>query len=291
MVIETTETLKLGNIFFVFTDQNLFVVPQRECERIRQTEEGYVCLERKYLPEIKSRDIERVTCIVCHGDSAPEEFITPFCRLMHSVVCKECIQHLRERTNKRRIFCPYCKREQGGNVYQEEILAAALSLIPHQTLRSLELRPDMEVETVTRLTRETQIVLSDIAISNVLFFKLLSRTAVEIKNIISLVGNDNSLDWRIGERDWRTYERIRFCFDEYTSQEMKQVYENTKTMPRKSIQINTGEIHAKENGVYFLLKAWAGANEHSPNIFLKTTKKEHIEEFLEEENSSLWVGR
>ncbi|OIR56397.1 MAG: uncharacterized protein A8A55_2856, partial [Amphiamblys sp. WSBS2006] len=58
---ETTQTLKIGSIFFIFTHQSLFLVPEHEHERIQQTEEGYVCLERKYLPEIATRDTERVT--------------------------------------------------------------------------------------------------------------------------------------------------------------------------------------------------------------------------------------
>ncbi|OIR55792.1 MAG: uncharacterized protein A8A55_3461, partial [Amphiamblys sp. WSBS2006] len=149
----------------------------------------------------------------------------------------------------------------------------------------------MEVETVTKLTRETKVVLDNIAVTDVLFLELMSKAAVEIRNTVSLVGDDNTFDWRIGELDWRTYERIQFCFDGYTDEEMKQIHENIKEMPSKDIQINAKEIHAEGDSVYFLLKAWTGAGECSQDLFLKTSKKEHIEEFLEEEDSSLWIGK
>ncbi|OIR55922.1 MAG: uncharacterized protein A8A55_3332, partial [Amphiamblys sp. WSBS2006] len=123
----TIQTLKIGSIFFIFTHQCLFLVPEHEYERIRQTEEGYVCLERKYLPEIASRDTERVICIVCHGEAAPEDFVFPLCREMHFVVCEECMEGIQERTDERKVFCPYCKEEQGGKAFREEILDAVLS--------------------------------------------------------------------------------------------------------------------------------------------------------------------
>ncbi|OIR55608.1 MAG: uncharacterized protein A8A55_3646, partial [Amphiamblys sp. WSBS2006] len=117
---------------------------------------------------------------------------------------------------------------------------AVLSLMSQHTT-SLELRTDTEVETVTRLTRETKVVLSNTTISDALFFRLMARTVVEIRNRISLVGHDDTLDWCIGELGWRTNETVRFCFDNYTNQEMNQIHENIETIPRRSIQINAGE--------------------------------------------------
>ncbi|OIR56762.1 MAG: uncharacterized protein A8A55_2487 [Amphiamblys sp. WSBS2006] len=200
------------------------------------------------------------------------------------------MEYLKGRKDKREVVCPYCREKKSDKAYQKEILGILFSRIPHQTLHSLELRPDTEVKTVTKLTRETKVVLSNITISDNLFFKLMARTSVEITNVISLVGHDNSLGRCLGEFYWKTRETVRFCFDECTNEEMKQVCSNIKTMPRKGIHINAKEIHAKENGVYFLLKAWTLFDTCSPDLFLKTSKKEHIEEFLEEEDSSLWIG-
>ncbi|OIR56003.1 MAG: uncharacterized protein A8A55_3251, partial [Amphiamblys sp. WSBS2006] len=251
---------------------------------------GYVCLKKKHLSEIKNKDTGRVICIVCHEEAKPEDFVSPLCRQMHFVLCRECIEYLKKRTNKKEVFCPYCKEKKSDKAYQEEILGAVLSLMSQHTT-SLELRTDTEVETVTRLTRETNVILSNTTISDALFFRLMARAVVEIRNRISLVGHDDTLDWCIGELDWRTKKQARICFDNYTNQEMNQIHENIETIPRRSIQINAGEIHAVGDGVYFLLKAWAGAGECSLDLFLRTSKKEHIEGFLEEENSSLWVGK
>ncbi|OIR56821.1 MAG: uncharacterized protein A8A55_2428 [Amphiamblys sp. WSBS2006] len=153
------------------------------------------------------------------------------------------------------------------------------------------MKPDMEVETVTRLTRETKVVLSNIAISDILFFKLLSRTAVEIRSKISLVGHDDSLGCCLEGFGERTTEQARICFDGYTSQEMKQVYENIKTIPRKSIQIDAKEVHAKGDGICVLLELLDFADGHIPDLSLETSRKKYIEEITEKESNLGWIGK
>ncbi|OIR56911.1 MAG: uncharacterized protein A8A55_2338 [Amphiamblys sp. WSBS2006] len=109
-----------------------------------------------------------------------------------------------ERTNKKTIECPYC---QSDEAYRDEIVGAVLSLMPHQTPSHLEIKPNMKVETVTRLTRETKVVLSNVAVSDALFFKLMARTSVTIRNKISIVGHGNSLDRCFGKLGWRKLEK------------------------------------------------------------------------------------
>ncbi|OIR57218.1 MAG: uncharacterized protein A8A55_2024 [Amphiamblys sp. WSBS2006] len=291
MMFETT-ALKHRKTFFVFTHQSLFLVPEDEYKRICQSEDRYVCVERKNLPDAASRVMERVICIVCHEEEKMEDLVSPLCRQIHLAICRKCIEYLKKRTNKREVVCPYCKEKKSDKTYQEEIICVLFSLMPHKTLHIIELRPDTEVEMVTRLTRETKVVLDNIAVAASLFFGLMFKTVVAIRNSVSLVGDDDSLDWCIGDLGWRTSGRTQvFIGGGYTDEEMEQIRGNIKTIPKKSIQINAKEIHAVGDGVYILLKVWAGAGEYSPDLFLKTSKKEHIEEFLKEENSSLWVGR
>ncbi|OIR56457.1 MAG: uncharacterized protein A8A55_2794 [Amphiamblys sp. WSBS2006] len=149
----------------------------------------------------------------------------------------------------------------------------------------------MEVETATRLTRETKVILSNIAISDVLFFRLLSRTAVEIKNRISLVCHDNSLGRCIEKLGWRTKERINICFNGYTRQEMKQVYEKTKTILKNSIQIGAKEVRAKGDGTCVLLKLLSCVDGHIPELSLELSKKKHIEEINETQINLGWIDR
>ncbi|OIR55620.1 MAG: uncharacterized protein A8A55_3634, partial [Amphiamblys sp. WSBS2006] len=119
----------------------------------------------------------------------PEDFVSPLCRDVHYVVCKECMEN-----DGREVFCPLCKKKESDNkAFQKELPDSILSRMPHQTLPSLELRPDMEVETAVRLTRETKVVLDNVAVSDSLFFRLIDMTSVTIRNKISLFGNRNSL--------------------------------------------------------------------------------------------------
>ncbi|OIR56708.1 MAG: uncharacterized protein A8A55_2543, partial [Amphiamblys sp. WSBS2006] len=137
---------------------------------------------------------------------------------------------------------------------------------------------------------ESKVVLSNVAVSDSLFFKLMGRTSVTIRNKISLFGHNRYLSWCIGELA-RTTERIDICFNGYTSQEIKQIHKNIKKIPRKSIQVNAREIHAKEDGICFLPKLFSGVDGYSPDIFLTHTKKEHIEEFLKEVNNLSLIGK
>ncbi|OIR57755.1 MAG: uncharacterized protein A8A55_1477 [Amphiamblys sp. WSBS2006] len=287
----TTKThFKHKDLFFVFADKTLFLFPESEYSQIQKPEEGYVCLKRKYLPDVTDRDVERIICIVCHEEATLEDFVSPMCREMHFVLCRECVEYLRGRTDKREVVCPYCREKKSDKAYQEEILGILFSLMSQQTLLSLELRPDMEVETVTRLTQETKVVLSNIAISDALFFKLLSKTVVEVRNKISLVGHDDSLGRCIGESDWRTSEPINICFKGYTSQEMKQVYESITTIPRKSIQIGAKEVRTKGDSICVLLKLLDSVDGYIPDLSLETSRKKYIEEITETESNLGWIG-
>ncbi|OIR56038.1 MAG: uncharacterized protein A8A55_3216, partial [Amphiamblys sp. WSBS2006] len=199
------------------------------------------------------------------------------------------------RTDERKVFCPYCKEEQGGKAFREEILGVILSLMPHQTLPSLEIRPGMEVKTIMRLPRGNKVSLSNFFVSDALFLRLLSKTVVEITNGMSLFSHSNSLDCcleKAGEFGERTNKQNNICFDEHTNQEMKQIYENIKTIPKNSIQFIAKEIHAIGSGICVLLKLLDGADGYTlPDILLKSPKEEFIKEFLKEESKSLWTGK
>ncbi|OIR55784.1 MAG: uncharacterized protein A8A55_3469, partial [Amphiamblys sp. WSBS2006] len=197
------------------------------------------------------------------------------------------------RTDERKVFCPYCKEEQGGKAFREEILDAVLSRMPHQTLPSLEIRPNMSVETVMRLPRENKVSLNNLCLSDAFFSKLLSKTAVEIANGVSLFAHANSLDCCLGEFDARTRKQASIRIGEHTNQEMKQIYENIKTIPKNSIQFIAKEIHAVENGICVLLKLLDGAAGYIPDLLLESSRirEEHIEEFLGTESNLSWVGR
>ncbi|OIR55864.1 MAG: uncharacterized protein A8A55_3391 [Amphiamblys sp. WSBS2006] len=198
---EATRTLKLGKTLFVFTHQSLFLIPESEYKHFQQDKEGYTCLKRKYLSEVADRDTGRLICIVCHGEAALEDFVSPLCRQLHFVLCRACIEYLEKLTDRREVLCPYCKEKKSDKAYQEEIISVLVSLMSRQTLLFLELRPDTEVETVTRLTRETKVVLSNVAVSDVLFLGLISKTTVEIRDRISLIGHDDTLYRCIGRFD------------------------------------------------------------------------------------------
>ncbi|OIR55668.1 MAG: uncharacterized protein A8A55_3586, partial [Amphiamblys sp. WSBS2006] len=144
----------------------------------------------------------------------------------------------------------------------------------------LEITPETKVETVARLTRETKVVLSNVAVIDALFFKLMARTSVTIRNKISVVGHDNSLDRYIGKLGWGKDRPTKICFDEYGKEEIEQTYENIATIPKNSIQINIGEIKAAEEGICVLLELRACIDGCIQSLSLESSKREYIEEIL-----------
>ncbi|OIR56761.1 MAG: uncharacterized protein A8A55_2488 [Amphiamblys sp. WSBS2006] len=305
--------LKHKSMFFVFMDKSLFLVPEEEYKHFKHDKEGYTCLKKKHLPYAASRDTERVICIVCHGETELEDLVSPLCREIHFVLCRECVKYLKKRTDSREVACPYCRGKQDDKAFQEEIIGVLFSLIPHQTLTSLELRPDMEVETVTKLTRETKVVLSNITVTAPLFFRLLEKTNVEIRNMISLVVNDSSYDWSTWEFDWCTWEfdwyttgELDWCIRELgcetdgrttvsvygcNEEEIKWICANTRT--EESRTLSPWKIRGDESNVCTFLKYWGGVSENNRynNISLGLSNKEPTKDILGEGNSSIWVGK
>ncbi|OIR56269.1 MAG: uncharacterized protein A8A55_2985, partial [Amphiamblys sp. WSBS2006] len=235
----------------------------------------YAFLKKKNIPGIIDCGDRVITCIACIEEPSPEDIVSPLCRDVHYVICKECMERLQEKETA--VECLFCKKKKSDNkAFQEEILGGFLSLMPHQTLHSLELRPDMEVENAMRLPRETKVILNSVSLSGALFFKLMTSTAVEIKNKITIFGQDNSLDRCCGVLDVRTNEQTKIFVGWWSEEETEKAYSNIKTIRGKSIHIDTEEIHAAEDGVYFLLKNWALFDGYSPLFFLESSEREHI---------------
>ncbi|OIR56828.1 MAG: uncharacterized protein A8A55_2422, partial [Amphiamblys sp. WSBS2006] len=283
------ETLKLGNTFFMFTDRNLFLVPEREYKLIRQLrEKEHTFLERRCIPGMTDCGGRVITCIVCIEEPSPEDTISPLCRDVHYVICKKCM----EKESKTAVECPFCQEKKSDNkAFQEEILDAVLSRMPHQTLPSLEIGPNMSVETLMRLPRENKVSLNNLCLSDAFFFKLLSKTVLEVTNSITLFAHDNSLDCCLEEIDARTNKPTSIHIGEYTGEEMKQIYENIETMPKNNIQAIAKEIHAVENGICVLLKLLDGADGYIPDLLLESPKEECIKEILGTESNLSWVGK
>ncbi|OIR57757.1 MAG: uncharacterized protein A8A55_1476 [Amphiamblys sp. WSBS2006] len=199
--------------------------------------------------------------------------------------------YLKKRADKREVVCPYCKEKKSDKAYQEEILGILFSLMAQETLPSLELRPDMKVKTVTKLTRETKVILSNIAIAAPLFFKLLSMTFVTIRNSASLVGDDDSLGWCIGELGCETRGRTKISVYGCSKEEAGWICANTN-MEENRTPI-PWKIRRDEKNVCAFLKCWAGVSEKDMHntISLGLSEEEPTEEILGEGNNSIWVGK
>ncbi|OIR55623.1 MAG: uncharacterized protein A8A55_3631, partial [Amphiamblys sp. WSBS2006] len=126
--------------------KKIFVVPRAEYENI-QTEDGLLSVKRSSLSKEAESD-KRVICILCHEETKPEDLVSPLCRAMHFVICRECVQDIKERENRTAVECPFCREKTSKKEYQREILGMFFSLRTQQTLLSLEMRPGMEIETV-----------------------------------------------------------------------------------------------------------------------------------------------
>ncbi|OIR56020.1 MAG: uncharacterized protein A8A55_3234, partial [Amphiamblys sp. WSBS2006] len=199
-----------------------------------QTRNGFLSVKRRYLLGEAGCSDERIICIICHEETKLEDLVSPLCRKMHFVVCKECVQDIEERKNRAVVECPFCREKTSKKAYHAEIIEAVFSFQVQQTL-CLEIRPDMEIETVSELTRETRVVLSNIGISDKLFFFFMSRTTVEIIGGVSLFGFEKpSVHCREGLVK-EMCGQINICTDGYSKEEITQIEENTKKIQKGSI--------------------------------------------------------
>ncbi|OIR56142.1 MAG: uncharacterized protein A8A55_3112, partial [Amphiamblys sp. WSBS2006] len=121
------ETLKLGNTFFVFTDRNLFLAPEREYKRIQLREKKYVFLEKRNIPGMIDFGVRRITCIICQEEPSPGDIVSPMCRDVHYVLCRECAKE-----DETVMECPFCKEnERDNNAFQQELIDVVFSRMPH----------------------------------------------------------------------------------------------------------------------------------------------------------------
>ncbi|OIR56279.1 MAG: uncharacterized protein A8A55_2975 [Amphiamblys sp. WSBS2006] len=151
MDLQTATTLMLENTVFVFNEKNIFVIPRIEYEGF-QTRNGFLSVKRKYLSGEAGCSDERIICIICHEETKLEDLVSPLCRKMHFVVCKECVQDIEERKNRAVVECPFCREKTSKKAYHAEIIETMFSFQVQQAL-CLEIRPDMEIEIVSELTR------------------------------------------------------------------------------------------------------------------------------------------
>ncbi|OIR57976.1 MAG: uncharacterized protein A8A55_1240 [Amphiamblys sp. WSBS2006] len=283
-------TAKIGKTFFVFTDKDLFLVSESEYKEIRQNEEGRVFLKGKYLLDRETSDVAIVICIVCHGEAAPEDLISPLCRQMHFVLCRECIEYLKKRTGKIEVVCPYCSENKGDEMCQEEILGAVVSLMSRKTFLYLDMKPELEVEAVMRLTRETKVVLSNVWVYDALFFRLMSRTTVVVRDKITILRKDNMPYVLSLDPAWAP-KHPEICFSECTKEETEQIRANMEMLPENRTPISPWKIRRKGKEIRALLRFWACVDESSESVFLKFPEKNSKKETLGEGNNSLWIGK
>ncbi|OIR57383.1 MAG: uncharacterized protein A8A55_1857 [Amphiamblys sp. WSBS2006] len=281
-----TDTLLLKNMFFVFTEKKIFVVPRAEYENI-QSEDGFLSVKRSSLSAETDSD-ERVLCILCHEETKPEDMVSPLCRAMHFVICEGCVQDIKERKNRAVVECPFCREEASKKEYHAEIMEKLFSLRTQQTLLGLEVRPDMEVESVAELALNSKVIFRNISISDRLFLLLISRTRMDVRGGISLFEHRSTqMCCRTGLTN-ETNDQIDISTNGYNKEKIENIKENIKTIKKRSIRIESRNIHAEEKGVCVLLKhCTVDAYSYSLGI----TEKKYIEEILKEKNNSLWAGK
>ncbi|OIR55618.1 MAG: uncharacterized protein A8A55_3636, partial [Amphiamblys sp. WSBS2006] len=122
------------------------------------------------------------------------------------------------RANKIDITCSHCKEKLNDEEHQRGVLGSVFSPTSQQaTPLRLAIKPDMAIKAVTRLTRETKVILKNICISDTLFLGLMSRTTVEIQNKIKLFPHNNSLDCCLERPSPGMDGEIRICVDGYSN--------------------------------------------------------------------------
>ncbi|OIR57088.1 MAG: uncharacterized protein A8A55_2157 [Amphiamblys sp. WSBS2006] len=276
-----TDTLMLENTFFVFTEKKIFVVSRAEYESIQiedEFEDEFLSVKRKYLSAEAGSDDERVLCILCHEETKPEDLVSPLCRAMHFVICKGCVQDIKERENREVVECPFCREETNKKEYHSEIIETVFSLRTQQTLLGLEVRPDMEVKSVAELALNSKVVLRNISISD----------KMDVRGGISLFEHRSTQMCCRVRLPNETNDRIDIRTIGCNKEGIGNIDENIKTIQKRRINIEASCIYATGKGVCILLKQ---CTVDACYCSLGITEQGYIEEILGDENQRVWAGK
>ncbi|OIR57316.1 MAG: uncharacterized protein A8A55_1923 [Amphiamblys sp. WSBS2006] len=279
---EREEIQKKKQFLYEQRQKVLEVAKQRVLEVTKQKD-----LERHGMLEIK-RDFSGAACIDCLEKKG---FLFPLCKEAHYYNCLECLDEAVKDNNK--FACSRCK-EEGDRFWMGEYrkavgeneegglrLSALVTRL--QTPDSFSLTHDLPNEAVL-LTDQTAVTLSNIAISEKLFFVLLEKTKITVTENLSITEHtDNGVCIRENSMAINSPLRLTITKESVSSL----VPENIGRIPPNSIGCSLEEVVLHDTGFISIFpKLRINEDCEVEYLWLHTKRKEHVAEILQQDQTS-----
>ncbi|OIR57746.1 MAG: uncharacterized protein A8A55_1485 [Amphiamblys sp. WSBS2006] len=272
---------KKKDFLFSQRQEMLEVAKQRVFEDIRERD-----LEKHEELETK-RDLVGVMCMACEDESEDGVFLFPICEEAHHYACLECLDSVVENNNL--IVCPEC-REKGDTFWKDKYrkaigennegwLRLRAPITQYQTPTIFSLTQNLPNETIF-LTDQTTVTLSNIEISEKLFFVLLEKTRVIVGGSFSITEHVENEDW-IREHDIAREAPLHLKRNGAVS---SLALENIERMQSNSIGCVLKEVNLTETDLINILPKLR-IREDSGIEWLRLTaeRKEHVAGILKED--------
>ncbi|OIR57217.1 MAG: uncharacterized protein A8A55_2031, partial [Amphiamblys sp. WSBS2006] len=218
-------------------------------------------------------------------------FLFPLCQEAHHHACLECLDVAVK--DKQELICPICREEGdrfGMDEYKkaigqsEEGLSALIT--QYQTPDSFSLIQDLPNETLL-LTEKTTVILSNIEISEKLFFVLLEKTRVAIGERFSITEHVESEECI---REHGMAKNSLFCLEKTGGVTSSLTLENIERIPQNSIGCVLKEFDLHDTGfINILPKLRINEDSKFKLLGLSAIEKEHVSVILSQ-NKPFCVG-
>ncbi|OIR57379.1 MAG: uncharacterized protein A8A55_1859 [Amphiamblys sp. WSBS2006] len=282
--------------YFVEINEGLLIVPSIAYEHqgeVRAIQESLFRLKQEVLVASGRSDADAM-CIACEDNNSDGVFLFPVCREAHHFVCLDCLKEEAEKGTER-ILCPYDREDPFAMTEYRRIVSER-----HEAFRNrLAAQPahtpdDFSLTTTipdkpTLLTEQTTVSLENIAISETLFFVLLSKTKVRVGENLSLFGDSNGEDC-IAEHDMARSTPVLLRQKEQSEPNTPLFLENISNIPSNSIGCTLGNFLI-DISIRLLTKLRISGGGDYEFLSLVIEKEEHLKEILAMEDKSVFVGK
>ncbi|OIR57326.1 MAG: uncharacterized protein A8A55_1913 [Amphiamblys sp. WSBS2006] len=304
-VMQDISFARYKNKYFVERNEGLLIIPNvayEHPEEVKAIQESLFKLKQEVL-EASGRTDADAQCMICCEGSKEGKILFPTCREPHHLfVCLDCLKKEDGRGTER-IVCPHDREDPFAMTEYRRIVSEQREAFRNQReefLSRMATQPtthtpsvfSMKTTTIpdekTFLTEQTTVSLENVAISEGLFFVLLSKTKVRVGDNFSLFGNKNGEDC-IKEHGMERYTSV-FLKKEQSEPITPLFLENINNIPSNSIGCTLG-IPLFNISTRLLTKLIISERCLCESLSLEMEKEEHLREILAMENKSFFIGK
>ncbi|OIR57364.1 MAG: uncharacterized protein A8A55_1876 [Amphiamblys sp. WSBS2006] len=291
-----------GGTFFFDKPEGIKIIPRNvQNTKISGTKREFMELKKQELlvqrfadPAEKEKDS---TCVIC-GDKNTEVFIFPTCRMVHYFACEDCIPKILRDGGSVCGF-PGCEndtllRDEFGKTVEQhrwEWVENSSTTVEPLAIDLLILAiPELLTETIL-LNQETVVTLDNIALSDVLLFKLLEKTKIVVGENVSVFGNFKNEDCIRAGMNARELCLLRPASFPWVQNNVF-FMENIARMPNDSIKLGSvRKLELRDYAVNALPKLVLHKENLMGEFSLDVWSKEHVSEIIHADNNSIWFGK